>query len=255
MDDSMRQESRNLAALVALPRLAGGTGRAPACRNLLGLFLAALIGAGLVHLLAYHVPLDVPLGPRWLAAAVALLAHCPLRGPLGLIAVVAVLAPILALQEVWRLERLNEALRRGLAARRLSVPDGRVAVPRSPWRLLFIIAAVLGPQAALLGAAGLICPMRTTMVMNGAPMVMPLGTALPLGMLQLAVAALLGLLLWRVERRLTRLRVMAAQRLRLLLRASSSATPRLPRLDAARLPRWRYGPALFARPPPRPVAA
>ncbi len=251
----MRQESRNLAALVALPRLAGGTGRAPACRNLLGLFLAALIGAGLVHLLAYHVPFDVPLGPRWFAVAGTLLAHCPLRGPLGLIAVVAILAPILALQEVWRLERLNEALRRGLAARRLSVPDGRVAVPRSPWRLLFIIAAVLGPQAALLGAAGLICPMRTTMVMNGAPMVMPLGTALPLGMLQLAVAALLGLLLWRVERRLTRLRVMAAQRLRLLLRASSSATPRLPRLDAARLPRWRYGPALFARPPPRPVAA
>ncbi len=208
-----------------------------------------------MHLLAYHVPFDVPLGPRWFAVAGTLLAHCPLRGPLGLIAVVAILAPILALQEVWRLERLNEALRRGLAARRLSVPDGRVAVPRSPWRLLFIIAAVLGPQAALLGAAGLICPMRTTMVMNGAPMVMPLGTALPLGMLQLAVAALLGLLLWRVERRLTRLRVMAAQRLRLLLRASSSATPRLPRLDAARLPRWRYGPALFARPPPRPVAA
>jgi len=161
----MRQEQRNVAALVAPPRRAGGTGRAPACRNLLGLFLAALIGAGLVHLLAYHVPLNVPLGPRWFAAAGTLLAHCPLRGPLGLIAVVAILAPIFALQEVWRLERLNGALSRGLAARRLPIPDGRVAVPRSPWRLLFIITAVLGPQAALLGAAGLICPMRTAMVM------------------------------------------------------------------------------------------
>ncbi len=251
----MRQERRNVAALVALLRLAGGTGRAPACRNLLGLFLTALIGAGLVHLLAYHVPFDVPLGPRWLTAAGTLLAHCPLRGPLGLIAVVAVLAPILALQEVWRLERLNEALGRMLAARLLPIPDGRVAIPRSPWRLLFIIAALLGPQAALLGAAGLICPMRTTMVMNGAPMIMPLGAALPLGMLQLAVAALLGLLLWRVERRLTRLRATIARRLRLLLRAGSGAAPRLPNLDAARLPRRRYGHSLFARPPPRPVAA
>jgi len=251
----MRQEQRKLVALVAPPRLAGGTGRAPACRNLLGLFLAALIGASLVHLLAYHVPFDAPLGPRWFAAAGTLLAHCPLRGPLGLIAVVAVLAPILALQEVWRLERLNEALRRMLTARRLSIPDGRVATPRSPWRLLFIIAAVLGPQAALLGVAGLICPMRATMVMNGAPMVMPHGAALPLGMLQLAAATLLGLLFWRVERRLTHLRATAAQRLRLLLRASSDALPRLPSLDAARLPRRRYGHGLFARPPPVPVAA
>ncbi len=250
----MQQEPRNLAALVAPPRLAGGTGRAPAWRNLLGLFLTALIGAGLVHLLAYHVPFDAPLGPRWFAAAGTLLAHCPLRGPLGLIAVVAILAPIFALQEMWRLERLNGALGRMLTARRLPIPDGRVTVPRSPWRLLFISAAVLGPQAALLGAAGLICPMRTTMVMNGAPMVMTLGAALPLGMLQLAVAALLGLLLWRVERRLTRLRVMAAQRLRLLLRASSGALPRLTSLDAARLPRQRYGHGLFARPPPRPIA-
>jgi hypothetical protein len=251
----MQQEPRNLAALVAPPRLAGGTGRAPACRNLLGLFLTALVGAGLVHLLAYHVPFDAPLGPRWFAAAGTLLAHCPLRGPLGLIAVIVVLAPIFALQEVWRLERLNEALGRMLTARRLPIPDGRVTVPRSPWRLLVISATVLGPQAALLGAAGLICPMRTTMVMNGAPMVMPLGAALPLGVLQLAVAALLGLLLWRVERRLTRLRATAAQRLRLLLRAASGAAPRLPNLDAARLPRRRYGHSLFARPPPLPVAA
>jgi len=251
----MRQERRNVAALVALLRLADGTGRAPTCRNLLGLFLAALIGAGLVHLLAYHVPFGVPLGPRWLATAGALLAHCPLRGSLGLIAVVAVLAPILALQEVWRLERLNEALGRILATRRLSIPDGRVAVPRSPWRLLFIIVAVLSLQAALLGAASLLCPMRTAMVMNGTPIIMPLGAALPLGVLHLAVATLLGLLLWRVERRLTRLRATAAQRLRLLLRAAPGAAPRLPNLDAARLPRRRYGHSLFARPPPLPVAA
>jgi len=251
----MQREPRNVVALVAPPRLAGGTGRAPACRNLLGLFLAALIGAGLVHLLAYHVPLNAPLGPRWFAAAGTLLAHCPLRGPLGLIAAIVVLAPILALQEVWRLERLNRALGRALAARRLPMPNGRVAVPRSPWRLLVIIAAVLGPQAALLGIADLICPMRTTMIMNGAPMVMPLGAALPLGVLQLVAAALLGLLLWRVERRLTRLRATAAQRLRLLLRAGSDAPPRLPSLDATHLPRWRYGPGLFARPPPVPAAA
>lgn len=251
----MRQEQRNLAAFVAAPRLAGGMERASACRDLLGLSLAALIGAGIVHLLAYHAPFGVPLGPRWFAVAGTLLAHCPLRGPLGLIAIVAVLAPILALQEVWRLERLSRALGRMLAARRLPIPDGWAAVPRSPWRLLFIIAAVLGLQAALLWAAGLICPMRTTVVMNGAPMVMPLTAALPLGMLQLAVAALLGLLLWRVERRLTRLRATAACWLRLLLHACSTVVLELLSLDAARLPRQQYGSSLFARPPPMPVAA
>jgi len=251
----MRQEPRHLAALVALPRLADEAGPAPACQNLLGLFLAALVGAGAVHLLASHVPSDVALGPRWFVAAGTLLAQCPLRGPLSVIAVVAVLAPILALQELWRLERLRGALGRALAARRLSIPADSMAVPRSPWRLLVIIAAVLGPQTALLGVAGLICPMRTTMIMNGAPMVMPRGDALQLGMLQMAVATLLGVLLWRVERRLTRLRATLAQRRRLLLRTGSNAAPQPPRGDAAHLSRQPYGHSLFARPPPVPTAA
>jgi len=249
----MRQEPRHLAALVALPRLADETGRAAACRNLLGLFLAALVGAGAVHLLASHVPSDVPLGPRWFAVAGMLLAQCPLRGPLGLIAVVAVLAPILASHQIWRLERL----RRALAARRLSIPDDYSAVPRSAGRLLFIIiiAAVLGAQAALLGAAGMLRPLHTTMVMNGAPMVMPLGAALPLGAVQVAIAALLGLLLWRVEHRLTQLHATVAHQRRLLLCAGSDVAPRLPDCDAARLPHRPYGHNLFAHPPPVPAAS
>ncbi len=251
----MQQEPRHVAALAALPRLAGGTGRAPACRNLLGLFLTALVGASIVHLLAYHVPRDVPLGPQWFVAAGTLLAQCPLRGPLGLSAVVAVLAPILASHEIWRLERLRGALGRALAARRLSIPDDDSAVPRSAGRLLFIIAAVLGPQAALLGAAGLLRPLHTAMVMNGAPMVMPLGAALPLGAVQVAVAALLGLLLWRVEHRLTQLHATVAHQRRLLLRAGSDVAPRLPDCDAARLPHRPYGHNLCARPPPVPAAS
>lgn len=244
-----------MAALAALPRLAGGTGRAPVCRNLLGLVLAALVGASIVHLLDYHVPRSVPLGPRWFAAAGTLLAHCPLRGPLGLIAVVAVVAPIFALHEVWRLRRLSESLGRLLVTRRLSIPDGYTAIPRSPERLLVIIAVVLGLQAALLAAGGLICPMRTTVVMNGAPMVMPLGAAPPLGALQVAVAALLGLLLWRVEHCLTRLRATVAHRRRLLRRVGSNAAPRLPDHDAARPPRRAFGHNIFARLPPVSIAA
>jgi hypothetical protein len=90
-----------------LPRLASGQTWAATASNAAGLLAAALLGAGLVHLLAYHLPAGMPFGPRWDRQALALLVHCPLVGPLGLIAAITVLAPLLACWELRRLERLN----------------------------------------------------------------------------------------------------------------------------------------------------
>src|SRR5690242_18101989 len=105
-----------------LPRLAPGQTRAATAYNTAGVLAMALVGAGLVHLLAYHVPLGVPLGSHWMATALTLLAHCPLVGPLGLIGAIAVLAPLLAFRELRNLERLDTMAVRLLRARRIPLP-------------------------------------------------------------------------------------------------------------------------------------
>lgn len=234
-----------------LPRLAGGDGaaRAPALWNALSFPAVALIGAGIVHLLAYHIPLDVPFGPRWVAAARALLAHCPVIWPLGAAAaLVAFLAALLVLRELRGLQRLNQRLGRVLAARRFAAASGHDVMPRSPWRLAVFIVVVLSLQVILLGAVDALCPMHITMVMNGAPMNMPMVPALPLAPLHLFVAIVLGLLFWLVEHRLTRLRARAAALLRLLSRVADIVAPA--NTSTAHLPHCWYGHALFARPPP-----
>ena len=58
-----------------LPRLAPGQTWAATASNTVGLLTTALLGAGLVHLLAYHLPAGVPFGPRWDRQALALLVH------------------------------------------------------------------------------------------------------------------------------------------------------------------------------------
>jgi hypothetical protein len=67
------------------------------------------------------------------------------------------------------------------------------------------------------------------------------------------VAFLLALLLWRIERRLVRLRAEIARRLHLLRSAWHEQAALLPEAPA-RLPHAWAGPGLFARPPP-PLAA
>jgi hypothetical protein len=204
----------------------------------------------LVHLLAYHLPPGVPFGLRWDRQALALLVRCPLVGPLGLIAAIAVLAPLLACWELRRLERLNTTAVRLLRARRIPLPPSHQALPRSPWRLLGLFTLLLSLQATLLGLAGWLHPMQTTMMMGGRLMTMASTPVLPLGLLHLVVAALLAFILWRVEHRLIQVRAEVARRLRLLTAARSDQAailigPRLTRLWSG----WD-GPALFARPPP-----
>jgi len=234
-----------------LPRLAPGQTWAATAYNAVGLLDAALVGAGLVHLLAYHLPAGMPFAPRWDRQALALLVHCPLVGPLGLIAAIAVLAPLLACWELRRLERLNATAVRLLRVRRIPLSPTRQALPRSPRRLLGLFALLLSLQVALMELAGWLDPMQTTMVMGGRLMTMAPTPVLPLGPLHLVVAALVALILWRVEHRLTQVRAEVARRLRLLTaaRGDQAAAPVGPRLT--RLRSGWDGLALFARPPPR----
>jgi len=244
-----------------LPRLTPGRIRGAAALNAACLLGAALGGAGLVHLLAYHVPLDIPLGPRWGASALALLLNCPLRVQLALCALVALLAVLLARWETRRLEQANAVLARLVALSGLSVPvhalstaptdpDAGDGMPRSPLRLAGFVGALLGLQVGALALAGALWPMRTTMVMGDGAMVMPVAPPPLLGILHLLVAVVLGLSLWRVERRLTWLRRRVAARLRLLARPRATAAPRPSIPRALRwAPGWD-GLASFARPPP-----
>jgi len=251
-----------------LPRLLPSRARGAAPGNLAAVLVVALAGAGLVHLLAYHVPSGVPLGPQWVATVLSLLAHCPLVGPLGVILSVASALTLLGLRELRRLERLNGSLAQVLPARPahrsfapLPFPPDTETLPRSPWRLVLFVVVLLGVQVGALGIFDALWPMHMTvtipMVMDSKliTMAMPAAPLLPLGVLHAAVALLLGVLLWRMERRLTRLRALVAGHLWLLRLRYRRVVPPLPLLTDAQLLRDHHGPALFARPPPSSVAA
>jgi hypothetical protein len=232
----------------ALPRLVAARSPLAAAGNLAGLLLAALAGASLVHLAAYHLPFSVPLGPLWVAQALALLAHCPLIGPLGCVALGAALAIWRAAHELRRLEHLKTALARSLAARRGVVPRPCThdLQPRSLRRLVFFISVLLGLQLLVLAVAMWLFPMHITMRMNGVLMAMPMAPTVPVLPLHLLIAGLLGLLLWRLERRLTGLRA-EVHHLSLLGRSGSAG--RLPQpIPVSHVAQPLPDHALFARP-------
>ncbi len=255
-------------ARALLPRLLPSRVRGAAPGNLAAVLVVALAGAGLVHLLAYHVPSGVPLGPQWVATALSLLAHCPLVGPLGLALSVALALALLGLRELRHLERLNGSLAQVLPARPvrrsrapLPFPPDPEELPRSPWRLVLFVVVLLGVQVGALGIFDALWPMHMTMtipmVMDSKliTMAMPAAPLLPLGVLHAAVALLLGVLLWRMERGLTRLRALVAGHLRLLEQTRLAPALPLIRSVGADLLRDRHGPTLFARPPPSSMAA
>ncbi len=236
-----------------LPRLAPHCSPAASFWNALGLLIVALAGGGLVHLLAYHIPLGIPVDAHWLAITTTLLARCPLSGPLGLLALGTVAVMLVVWRELRRLERLHATLN-GRA--RLAAPtDGVEWLPRGPGRLVLFIAVLLGLQLAVSGVTDLLWPMQTTMVMGHGLMTMVMTPALPLLPLHALAAVVLGLSLWRVEHRLTRLRARVAAQLRLLLAACPPRDTALPLPTDSLLPWRREGAVLFARPPPSGVMA
>ncbi len=235
-----------------LPRLFTGDGRATAAGNAAGFLGVGVAAAALAHLLAYHVAIGVPVGPGWAGAALTLLVRSPMGGLLAVAGVIATLALLLIGYEVWRLEHLTGTLARVLRAHHIAPPTD-TARSRAPGRLVLFVAALLGVQVALVGLVGALCPMPITMVMNGVPMAMPGAPPLPLAPVHLLVAIVLGMFLWRVEHRLTRLRAVVTRQRRLLAAACVTRAPLAPP-RTARLPRACHGLTLFARPPPWPAA-
>jgi hypothetical protein len=241
-----RAITRRLSAL--LPRLSGRTGRLAVGVNTLALLLTVLFGAGLVHLLAYHLPLDALASQLWLQTTVTLLVSCPLTVPVGIVAISALAALLLVRRETRRLSVFYAQLSLALAPRQPDVSTGDEPQSRSPGRLLVLLLGVLVLQVAALSLYEQFLPMRMTMVMQGVSMQMPMVPLLPLAPLHLIVAVLLGCLLWRIERRLVRLRIAIALTLRLLARSRLRPLP-MPAGPAHRTRAWA-GASLFARPPP-----
>ncbi len=236
-----------------LPRLAPHCSPAASFWNALGLLTVALAGGGLVHLLAYHIPLGIPLDAHWLAITTTLLARCPLGGPLGLLALGTVAVVLVVWRELRRLERLHATLNGRI--RLVASTNGVEWLPRRPGRLVLFIAVLLGLQLAVLGIADLLWPMQATMIMGHGLMTMAMTPTLPLLPLHALAAVVLGSSLWRVEHRLTRLRARVAAQLCLLQAACPPRDVALPLPTDSVLP-WRLaGAVLFARPPPAGVMA
>lgn len=232
-----------------LPRLVPGRRRHAGAWNAGGLLALAAMGAALVHIVSYHLPAGIGSGRYWIDTLPALLVHCLLFGPLGVMVAIAIFAPLYVVREVLRLRRLAETLSRRLATHGFGAAP-RVVMPRSPRRLLAFISALLILQTLLLSLFQLLCPMPVTMVMGGVVMTMPSAPAVLITPVHLLVATLLGALLWYAERRLTCLRRDVAQRLRLLATAHRTASA-IPLVSGRPQPPLAWlAEALFARPPP-----
>ncbi len=237
-----------------LPRLTPHCSPAASFWNAMGLLIVALAGGGLVHLLAYHIPLGIPVDAHWLAITTTLLARCPLGGPLGLLALGTVAVVLVVWRELRRLERLHATLNGRI--RLAASTNGVEWLPRRPGRLVLFVAVLLGLQLAVSGIADLLWPMQTIMVMgHGLRMMMAMTPILPLLPLHALAAVVLGLSLWRVEHRLTRLRAQVTAQLRLLQAACPPRDAALPLHTDSVLPRRLADAVLFARPPPSGVMA
>lgn len=241
-------------ATSVLPRLMAPSARFAAMGNGVGLLATALLGAGLVHLLAYHIPLDTPFGPLWFGAAAAWLEACPLLVWIGVIAVFTVAISLIGVREFRRLSHLDSLLRQRFAqSYTRSGSPAAMAAPRRVRRLTELVCIVVILQYLSVWIIETLAPMRMHMIMDGVPMTMAMTPTLPLIPVHIVVATLLGILLWRVEHRMLVLRARVAHRLRMLAGVTPEAIipPILHRIPSSRA--W-YGPVLFARPPPPRVA-
>jgi hypothetical protein len=204
---------------------------------------AAIAGACLVHDAEYHLGLGKTAGH--------VLASCPIRGGLLLVALFTVATALVAFLEV----RALAARRRSLAA--MAVASGAQAeagedVPRQLKRLWSLFGAVFVAQTGLYLLAQQLWPMSTLMRMSGGLMRMPLDGALPLIPVQIVVALFLAAAIWRLERRVARLRSAIAA-LETLLRTLSDGDRRPVVPHAADHPlKAQAGLLGFSRPPPLP---
>ncbi|HVC79629.1 MAG TPA: hypothetical protein VNL35_03900 [Chloroflexota bacterium] len=183
-----------------LPRLAGRPGKLAAGLGMAVLLVAAALGAALVHGLEYHLALGGSAAAR--TAAAEMLAHCPLNGGLLVVLLFALCTIGLCARELWLLTARRRVLA-ALVVRAGSAPlDQPVRLPLDPgrWARLFLSLFVLQSLMFLLAAH--FWPMGGWMRMDGVWMHMAPSGALPILPTQAIVAALLALLIWKLEFRL-----------------------------------------------------
>ncbi len=213
--------------------------------------IAAVAGAAVVHVVEYHLGLGFKgNSEQRLAAIEYMLYHCPLRGPVGVILLLALLAVCGTLALMRSQLRTLQQL-------------GGTPPSESGWltrvrtkRVLPSISRLTGTWL-LLGAAqlgiflviGHFMPMEYVMQMHGGHMLMGIAPPIPPIPLSFALALPVAYVLTMVERRLSAIAAAIAHRVRMLF-ARARSSPR-PRLLARRVGlNFRFGPALFSRPPP-----
>jgi hypothetical protein len=234
-----------------VPRLSARAGWGALAAGMCLLAALAATGAALAHLAEYHLGLGNP-GGGWTGVGF-MLAHCPVRGGLLLVGLIALCTLIAVGHELRAL--LREQRRLGLAARhyRVVAPSPVVrSATRCPARFAALFLPLLATQVGLYALAAHLWPMVGPMRMHGVWMYMALQGALPPLPLHLLVATALAALAWRLERRFVALDAAIAVVRRALAHAldmpRSAPLPPLPSI----VPLSRYcGPATLSRPPPR----
>lgn len=220
--------------------------------RLSALVLAAICGAALVHLVEYHAGIG---STHSLQSAADMLAQCPLSGALVLIALCALSTAVAVSQVVRRLSRRRRQLRAMLAAgprRALAASTLHYAVrPRRPGHLFAIVCVLLAAQSSVYALSETLWPMGRLMRMHGVLMHMPSHDPVPVIPLQLLVALVFTVVLWRLERRVTVLRAAVGLLHALLqcLRVAGRHARPLPEDErcGSRLPAGLLG---LPRPPP-----
>jgi len=213
------------------------------------LCVVASLGAALVHIVEYHLGLgrvgDQP------ASIAFMLAHCPVRGGLLVVIIVAMVTVLALFAELRALALRHRRLT--LAARHVSELGSlpRARAPLRPGRLVAVFVPLLCGQIGLYALAERVMPMTVRMSMHGELMNMAVQGATPPLPVHLIVALVLATLVWHLERRFVVLQV-AITALRRLLRLALLRPHRVRRARAPLLPllaRW-CGPGVLSRPPP-----
>ncbi|HVA92753.1 MAG TPA: hypothetical protein VNL71_23275 [Chloroflexota bacterium] len=248
---TVAQPPGRLSSLILgfLPRVADRPGLLAAALGGAALLVAAASGAALVHVLEYHLALGGGATARAIAADMR--AHCPLNGGLLVVLLFAFGTIGLCAREV----RLLMARRRALATTAdragLAPMVQPVQLPRRPGRRLRLFLSLFILQAGIFLLSAHFWPMGGWMRMGGIWMYMAPSGALPALPLHGIVAALLTLLIWKVE---YRLRVLTfgiaalARRLRRWLAMCRGLTPLAPVPPARRIA--CLGLRGLSRPPP-----
>jgi hypothetical protein len=213
--------------------------------------LASACGAALIHIVEFHLAVGFRGSLNQRAAAIEYaLERCPLRGPLGVLAMAAALVIAVTMASMRSQLRTLRRLDGEMASASKRYKPATTELRPLSIRSLAITWIVLGAvQLAMFAVAQHLVPMEYVMQMASGHMVMAIAPPVPPVPLSFLIALFGACVLARFERRLQAIAGAIADRiLALFARARSSKkplfSPERPALTSS------LGPALFSRPPP-----